>query len=47
MKFEPNEHKTRLEEAIKFVNNEISLLLERMKMLDGDVHRSYEELSRM
>lgn len=41
---DPNDHKGRLEDALRFIKGEISGLEEKMRIADLDIQKVYEDL---
>lgn len=44
-KFDANDHRIRLEDAIKFINSQISELKRQISTADSEVNKLYEELN--
>jgi hypothetical protein len=41
---DPSDHKTRLEDALRFIKGEISGLEEKMRIADLDIQKVYEDV---
>jgi septal ring factor EnvC (AmiA/AmiB activator) len=44
-KFDANDHRSRLEDAIKFVNSQIAELKRQITTADSEVNKLYDELT--